>query len=217
MESKESRRQAESHQQMPPAHRRKPTQREVFRESFGRTEDWFFPHTVKARATEDAPGKLFCPSCHAISLERRWFLDERRYELLKNDPEARPVLCPGCSAAERGMYDGEVVLSGAAMWPTLEDKQGALNLVRNVESSVRANNPLARLASVEDQGGEIHILTITPFLAHRLVKEFAKAYGGTVKIDNLPDERFVRVRWDAAPAHPEHERKSHKHGRKRAA
>jgi hypothetical protein len=212
----DSKRTTQAGHRVPPPTRAKATQRDFQREALGRTEDWNFP-TPQDRTNEDVGGKLYCPSCHAVSLLRRWFLDERQYEILKNDPVAQPVLCPGCSAAAREMYDGEIVLNGATIWRSAEDKQGALNLIRNIETSVRSKNPLARLASVEDRGDDIYILTITTFLAHRLVKEFTKAYGGHFEIDNLPDERFVRARWTAASAKPENLRKSEKHGRKRAA
>ena len=122
-----------SHVQVPPATRSRPTQWEYQRESLGRSEEWRFP-TPQERANSDVGGKLYCAGCHAISLERRWFLDERQYEQLKQDPEARAVLCPGCEQAERQMYDGEVVLRGGPIWRNnSEEKQRALNLIRSEE------------------------------------------------------------------------------------
>lgn len=204
----------QSHVQVPPASRSRPTQWEYQRENLGKSEEMRFP-TPQDRASSDPGGKLICAGCHAISLERRWYLDERQYEALKHDPETQVVMCPGCQQVERQMFDGEVVLRGGAIWRTPEDKQRALNLIRNVEASLRRKNPLARLASVEDRGDEIYILTISPFLAHRLVKEFAKAYGGHFTIDNLPDERFARARWEPA-ARDEQLKKGEKHGRRAA-
>lgn len=169
----------------------KPTGREVLREQVGRSEDWRFPEGG-GRPAPDTPGTLICPRCHAISQEKRWFLDEPLYEALKDSPGTRAVICPGCNAVERGLYDGEVVLRSPLL---AANKDVALNLIRNEEARVRRDNPLARLASVEDRGEEIRVLTITPFLAHRIGKEFEKAYHGELEIQNLPDERFTRVRW----------------------
>jgi hypothetical protein len=203
-----------AHVQVPPT-RSRPTQWERQRETLGQGEETRFP-TPQDRTNSDVGGKLICAGCHAISLERRWFLDERQYEALKQDPETQVVVCPGCQQVERQMYDGEVILRGKSVWRNPEEKQAALNLIRNVETSLRLKNPLARLASVEDRGDEIYILTISPFLAHRLVKEFAKAHGGHFRIDNLPDERFVRASWDAAEETAEQSRKSERRGRRAA-
>ncbi len=172
----------------------KPTEREVLREQVGRSEDWLFPKTkdTHANPVPDVPGALICPRCHAISLEKRWFLDEPQYEVLKRSPTTRAVICPGCEAVEREMYDGEVVLRSPLL---TANKEAALHLIRNEEARVRQDNPLARLASVQDRGDEIYVLTITPFLAQRIGKEFEKAYGGELEIQNLPQERFTRVRW----------------------
>ena len=169
----------------------KPTGREVMREQVGRSEDWFFPE-AKTRPTPDVPGTLICPRCHAISREKRWLLDEPLYEDLKRQPDVRPFICPGCEAVEREMYDGEVVLRSPLL---VTNREAALRLIRNEEARVRQDNPLARLASVEDRDGEIHVLTITPFLARRIGKEFEKAFGGELEVQSLPRERFTRVRW----------------------
>ena len=172
----------------------KPTEREVMREEVGRTEDWLFPdnRNPEANPAPDVPGDLICPRCHAISREKRWFLDEPLYETLKRDPSTRAVVCPGCEAIEREMYDGEVVLRSHLL---AANKETALSLIHNEEARVRQDNPLARLASVQDRGDEIYVLTITPFLARRIGREFEKAYGGKLEVQKLPQERFTRVRW----------------------
>lgn len=170
----------------------KPTRRDVIREQVGRSEDMFFPQGG-GRPVPDVPGTLICPRCHAISQEKRWFLDEALYEALKANPSTRAVVCPGCVAVERQLYDGEVILRSPLL---VTHKEAAHNLIHNAETRVREDNPLARLASVEDHGEEIRVLTITPFLAHRIGKEFENAYHGKLEIQNLSDERFTRVRWN---------------------
>lgn len=166
------------------------TARAIMREQFGRS-DLTYPET-RTRAHEDVPGTLYCPRCHAISTEKRWFLNEDLYQKLKADPQAQAVICPGCDAVERQLYDGEVLLRS----PVLKaNKEVALNLIHNEEARMREDNPLVRLASVEDRGDEIYILTINQSLAQRIGKAFQSAFHGKLEIQNLPGEQFSRVRW----------------------
>ena len=159
------------------------------REQFGRS-DLDYPST-RTKALEDKPGTLFCPQCKAISTQKRWFLDDDLYEKLKDDSSAQPTLCPACQQIEKRQYDGEVVLSGPRV---TEHKQEVLNLVYNEETRGRESNPLVRLASVEDRGDSIYILTINQSFAQRLGKAVQAAYGGSLTIQNLPGESFSRVR-----------------------
>lgn len=170
----------------------KPTEREVRRSQLGKTEDWRFPEK-RLETGEDKPGHLYCPRCHAVSVEKRWFLDEKKYhEFVHHDPSAIAVLDPGCERIEKGIIEGEVTLHGSFL---VNHKEEILNRINNEEKEDRENNPISRLASVEDRGEEIYILTTTQFLAERIGKEIKKAYDGELEVQSLPREKFSRVRW----------------------
>ena len=173
-----------------PGHK-KPTEREARRWQVGRSEDWRFPDK-KYETGGDQPGLRICPRCHAISEEKRWYYDEHRYEVLKSRPDAQFVVCPGCLRIERQMYGGEVILRSPLL---VANKEQALHLIYHTEEEAKANNPIARLASVEDRGQEIRVLTTTTWLAKRIGKEFEKAFGGNLEIQSLPREKFARVHW----------------------
>jgi len=169
----------------------KPTERQVRRWQLGRAEDWFFPRKDYEKGL-DKPGLRICPRCHAISEEKRWYFDEVRYEQLKSRPDAHFDLCPGCLRIERQMYSGEVRLRS----PLLQtQKEQALHLIYHTENEAKASNPIARLASVEDHGIEMRVLTTTRWLAVRIGKEFEKAFGGDLEVQSLPREKFARVFW----------------------
>lgn len=172
----------------------KPTERKVRRAQLGQSEDWRFPEK-KYEKGKDHPGTIICPRCHAISELKRWFLDEAKYKGLEKRPDVEKVVCPGCRRIEDKVYEGEVFLISPRLAET-EDQ--ALNLIHNTEEEARQENPFARLASVDVEDGQIHILTTTRWLAQRIGKEFKKAYGGELLIDNLPNEKFSRVRWTRA-------------------
>ncbi len=169
----------------------KPTEREVRRAQLGSSEDWRFPEK-RFEVGKDHPGTLICPRCHAISEEKRWYYDDKKYQELRHAPGVEELVCPGCRRIEAHRYDGEVLLKS----PLLTTRRSeALSLIRHTAEEARVKNPIARLASIEVRDGEIHVLTTTKFLAQRIGKEFAKAMGGELTIDNLPQEKFVRVRW----------------------
>ena len=174
----------------------RPTGREVFRAAAGRRLDWFLPDN-KYEKGKDQPGILVCPSCHAISVQKRWFLDENRYRELRNAPGVRLVTCPGCQRIERHIYEGDVRLQSPLL---LLNKPQALGLIYHEEEKARLTNPISRLASVEDRGDEIVVLTTTRWLAERIGKAFRKTFKGTLDLQRMPYEKFVRVRWcrDAA-------------------
>jgi len=169
----------------------RPTRREVFRAQIGRKVDWLTPRR-RAEAGYDQPGVIVCPRCHGISLQKRWFLDERRYQSLKDQPGTRQIVCPGCRQIERQMYDGEVLLSSPLLVP---NKAQALQLIRNEEDRARSLYPLSRLADVDDRGDQIAVLTTTIALAERIGRAFHRSFKGNLRLEYLPDEQFVRVRW----------------------
>ncbi|MBI2953393.1 MAG: hypothetical protein HYY30_03705 [Chloroflexi bacterium] len=169
----------------------KPTEREVKRAQVGKSQDWRFPEK-RFETGKDHPGIIICPRCHAISEKKRWFVDEKRYEELKNAPGVEQVVCPGCRRIEAQVYEGEVSLKSPLL---IDRKDEALSLIHHTEQEARLENPIARIASIDVEGDEIHVLTTTKWLAQRIGKEFAKALGGTVSFDNPPNEKFTRVHW----------------------
>ncbi|MBX6772997.1 MAG: hypothetical protein IRY83_14810 [Chloroflexi bacterium] len=169
----------------------RPTARDIYRAQIGEKVDWIFP-PHKYEKGLDRPGTLVCSRCHAISVQKRWFLDEHRYAELQTRPGVQFVVCPGCLRIERQIYDGEVRLRS----PLLRMRRTqALGMIRNAEDQARQTNPFSRLASVVATGEEIYILTTTRWLAERIGKIFHKAFKGDLEIHRLPGERFVRVRW----------------------
>jgi NMD protein affecting ribosome stability and mRNA decay len=154
--------------------------------------DWRYPDRRFDRQVPDEPGILICPACHAVSVEKRWFVDEAKYAELQNRSDVRHTLCPGCWRIARRIYEGDVLLRSPLL---VEHKADVLNLIYNEEERARADNPLSRLAYIDDRGDEISILTTTEFLAERIGKAFQKAYDGELSIQHLPRERFCRVRW----------------------
>ncbi len=169
-----------------------PTRRKYDRQTLGRSEDWRWRRR-KLQVAEDRPGTLICPRCHAISDHKRWFYDEPRYRRLRRQPGVGIVTCPGCDRLDRQLYEGEVRLRSPLL---AQNKRQVFGMIRNTERAAMAENPIARLAAVQDHGTEIAVLTTTRFLAERIGKEFKKAFDGRLQVEELKREKFARVYWE---------------------
>ncbi|HEY3376432.1 MAG TPA: hypothetical protein VGL77_02970 [Armatimonadota bacterium] len=141
---------------------------------------------------EKLAGPAICSRCHAFLDQDHWRYDEERYREMQHLPDIHTTLCPGCTRIERRLYEGEVIIHLSS---DSAAKQDILHLIHNEEARARATNPTARIALLEDRGEELYILTTTQFLAKRLGRELEKAYDGSLKMTDLPRERFTRVRW----------------------
>ncbi len=170
--------------------RHKSTPRALQRVTVGKSQDWRFPpKTLQER--EDEPGTLICPSCHAISLEKRWFLDEPQYERLRTQADVKAIACPGCERVERGIFEGRVLIGGEWLG---EHKTEILNLVRNQETQARQTNPFSRIGAIKDHDEQIEVFVTTQWLAERIGKELRKAHKGQLQIQHL-QEKFSSVYW----------------------
>lgn len=157
----------------------------------GETDKWLYP-LKRLEGPGSLPGQTICPVCHAISRGRHWLLDEQEYQRLRGNPDVKVGLCPADQRILRQMYDGEVVLKGD--WLAAH-KEEVLHWVRNEEKRTREANPMARLASVEERGGSIYILTTSQALARRIGAGLKRAFKGRLKMQHVPYEAFTRVRW----------------------
>jgi hypothetical protein len=137
-------------------------------------------------------GQLICPSCMSFSDGKHWHMDEERYLQLRSEPNVSVVQCPACEKIERQMYDGEIVLEGDWM---VDNKEEILNFIHNEEARAMSTNPMARLASLEDRGDSIYILTTSSTLARRIGVGIESAFNGELDLQKLQYEDFIRVRW----------------------
>jgi hypothetical protein len=139
-----------------------------------------------------AKGQLICPTCMSFSHGKHWHMDEERYLQLRSEPDTQVEQCPACQKIERQMYDGEIVLEGDWM---VEHKEEILNFVHNEEARAMGTNPMARIASLEDRGDSVYILTTSSVLARRIGAGIESAFNGHLDLQKLQYEDFVRVRW----------------------
>lgn len=138
-----------------------------------------------------APEVGVCPTCHAISRKKRWYLDEKEYaSLVIAGATKRP--CPACRKIADGFPAGVVTLRGAYL-RTHRDE--ILRLVRNEEERSRGINPLERIMEIRESGDGMELLTTDEKLAQRIGREIRKACRGTVEYRWSEDTKLLRVHW----------------------
>lgn len=115
-----------------------------------------------------------CDRCGAVYSNKTW----RRGRSLSAETAKRAtwVHCPGCAQAESGEYHGRVLIElpeGAAA--------SAIDIslrIKNVENRARYTQPERQILSSKWDGNQLKLLTTSQKLAHRIVNEVAKAFGG---------------------------------------
>ena len=123
------------------------------------------------RAAEPAA----CESCGAVFSRRVWrqgrmvshaFLDRVRW-----------VRCPSCRQAGLATGLGRIVIRGSYA----ETNEALIRRrIANVAARAAYTQPQRRLTSVERRGDVLEVLTTSQKLAHRIVRELKKAFGGRV-------------------------------------
>ena len=136
---------------------------------------------------------VVCPGCHALSIGKRWRLDEAAYVKIRGARTTREVLCPACEKIRDGYPSGQVTLRGPFL---AEHREEILRIIVNEEKRARGLNPLHRIMSLSDENGRIEITTTDEKLAQRIGRELRKACGGTVSYGWSHNNKFLRVRWE---------------------
>ena len=145
-----------------------------------------------ARRVPDTPqGKhpeiASCPRCSASYREGRWTW------------KAAPAgsyerVCPACERIAEGYPAGVLHVGGAFAAAHRDDLIG---LVHNVEQRERADHPLKRVISIEDEGTGFVVQTTDAKLAAALGRALEKAYDGHLEHPSTTADRenLVRIRW----------------------
>lgn len=117
-----------------------------------------------------------CGGCDAVFARKTWRRSARRLQAAARHGAVRGV-CPACRQAANGRGFGRVVLEGAYV---AGHAQELVRRIRNVAARAAFTQPERRLVEVVTRGSTVEVLTTSQKLAHRLARELAKAFRGTV-------------------------------------
>ncbi len=143
----------------------------------------------RRRDVEKSPGKLpeptFCPQCGAVFHKGRWTWE-------KKPPKAHETLCPACRRVNDNLPAGYLILKGAYFRTHREE---ILNLARNEEAKEKAEHPLARIITIDEQGDDLVLSTTDTHLPRCIGEAPRHAHQGEFSIQHSKDEQFVRGIW----------------------
>ena len=131
------------------------------------------PGERKARAYGDPSA---CDRCGAIYTRATWRFDHPiTVDLLDR---VHWDTCPACRQRDSGIAYGRIVLRGETM---MANEEKIRRRISNVAARAGHTQPQRRLLSVERAGDTLEVLTTSQKLAHRIVKELKKQFGGRAR------------------------------------
>jgi NMD protein affecting ribosome stability and mRNA decay len=126
-----------------------------------------------------------CPQCGAVYHEGRWQWRAR-------PQAAQEALCPACRRLNDNFPAGIVTLRGAFVQ---KNKAEIIRLARHQEAIEKAEHPLNRIISIEEQADGITINTTDIHLPRRIGETIERTFRGSLGIDFEEGGYFVRVTW----------------------
>ncbi len=116
-----------------------------------------------------------CPQCEAVYSRKTWRRStQRRTSAAETNAERKA--CPACVQVAEGRAYGRVVLSGA--WLKRHEDE-VRQRIRNVEARAQHTQPERRVIEIAKTDDGIEVMSTSQKLAHRLVREVEKAFGGS--------------------------------------
>jgi hypothetical protein len=127
-----------------------------------------------------------CSECGAVYHAGRWQWSEA-------PAGAHRELCPACHRIQDHCPAGFLTLSGEFL---AGHKDEILHLIRHVEQNQKAEHPLQRLMSVDEQADGSLLATFTdPQLARAAGEAVHRAYQGDLDFTYQENEFLLRVAW----------------------
>lgn len=133
-----------------------------------------------------------CERCGAIFTHRTW-----RKRILTQALLARAAwgVCPACTQMRAGEYCGRILVRGAY---AVANEAAIRRRIQQVDQRARVTQPERRVVSIERAGDVLEILTTSQKLAHRIVHELRKAFGGRASYSWADRDGTLFATWQRA-------------------
>ncbi|MGR8980579.1 MAG: BCAM0308 family protein [Gammaproteobacteria bacterium] len=154
----------------------------------GRQDRLLKEHIHDPYMTRSKPAEpTVCPECGVVFSGGRW-------QWLPEVPEgAHKELCPACQRVHDRIPAGILTLSGMFFD---EHRNEIMSLVHNKVERQKAQHPMKRLMTVEEQDDGSTVITFTDVHLPRGVGEaIERAYEGKLDIHYTEEASIVRVYW----------------------
>lgn len=131
-----------------------------------------------------------CERCGAVFSRKTWRRDRAiSHALLQR---VAWTTCPACRQASRGEGYGRVLLRGTYVQPHAD---AIRRRIENVAARAAFTQPERRLVSVDRDADGIEVITTSQKLAHRVVNELKKAFGGRASYAWSADDGSLFATW----------------------
>lgn len=116
-----------------------------------------------------------CQHCGAVYARKTWRRGEERAAMaIANNAERSP--CPACVQVRDARAYGRVLLRGT--WLKQHEDE-VRRRIAGVEARARYTQPMRRVVEIGRDKDGLEILSTSQKLAHRMVRELEKAFGGS--------------------------------------
>lgn len=144
--------------------------------------------------------RTLCEICGAVYLHKTWRRGRRR--LAFTPPiGVKWAVCPACRQVNEGRAQGRVVLRGPGAF---EHDEAIRMRIANVAERAAYTQPERRLVSLTRDGDALEVLTTSQKLAHRIVRELLKAFGGRARYQWDDRDGSLVAFWQMEPARRTH-------------
>ncbi len=126
-----------------------------------------------AQKTESPREPTVCENCGAVYLRRSWRRGRKMTEVILR--HADWAICPACNQVQRQEYYGRVIAHGEF---SAVEREAIAHRIENVARRAAASQPERKLVSLTWNDPALEVLTTSQKLAHRIVTELRKAFGG---------------------------------------
>ncbi len=141
------------------------------------------------RLTVHFPEPTTCPSCGAVYRAGRWEWPQPGTPAPAGGHE---TVCPACRRIADAYPAGVLTLAGSFLTTHHDDVLAVLRAEERIET---AEHPLHRIATVEEESGEVLVTTTDVHLPRRIAEALANAYHGEIDIAYGRENETVRVTW----------------------
>jgi NMD protein affecting ribosome stability and mRNA decay len=132
-----------------------------------------------------------CDGCGSVYTRKQWRSGTLRSTRALLDT-ASWGRCPACEQVGRGEGYGRVLISGAFV---AENVDRIERRIRNVAARAQWTQTQRRLVSCDRIDSGLEVITTSQKLAHRLVREMEKAFGGTTRFVWASDDGSLFATW----------------------
>lgn len=137
------------------------------------------------KASHKLKEPTLCPDCGAVFHRGRW-------QWAEPPQAAHQMRCPACARIHDHYPAGYINLRGDFLHQHLNE---IVNLVHNIESREKAEHPMKRVMSIQEEDGGMLITTTELHLARTIGEEIHHAYQGELDYKYTDESNIIHIAW----------------------